>query len=63
MNKELAIIAMSEGHKITHPWFLRDEYLHMVNGVITTEDEYTLPALQDFSDEWAIYREPIKFFI
>ena len=40
MTKEQALQAMKEGKKVAHSNFTPEEYLHMVNGVITSEDGY-----------------------
>ena len=31
---------MQAGHKVAHRYFANDEYLHMVNGIIMSEDGY-----------------------
>ena len=38
MNKEQAHKAMMNGHKVAHIYFTDDEYLHIKDGVITSED-------------------------
>lgn len=40
MNKQQAYQAMLEGKKICNSYFLPEEYLHLKNGVIATEDDY-----------------------
>lgn len=52
MNREEALKAMMTGHKVTHKYFTPDEYLHMVAGIIMSEDGY------DFRDWfYVIYRD------
>jgi hypothetical protein len=40
MTKEEAIHCLEIGRKVTHDWFVADEYLYMEDGIIYTEDGY-----------------------
>lgn len=39
-SKTWALSMMILGHKVRNQYFTSDEYLHMVDGVITSEDGY-----------------------
>lgn len=64
MNKEAAFKAMMQGHKIAHSGFTSEEYLHIVNGVITSEDGYNFekwwnqinPGEEWKLDDWSIVK-------
>ena len=64
MNKEAAFKAMMQGHKIAHSRFTDEEYLHIVNGVITSEDGYNFekwwhwisPGEEWKLDNWSIVK-------
>ena len=45
MTREEALEKMKQGFKITNEYFTSEEYLHMVDGVIRSEDGYNF-------DEW-----------
>lgn len=51
MNREEALKAMLSGHKVANVNFTPDEYLHMVNGIVMSEDGY------DFRD-WFFITKP-----
>lgn len=57
MNKNEAYIAMKQGHKVATQYFTSNEYLHVVNGKITTEDGY---IMTNFWNE--DYQKDIKWF-
>lgn len=40
LTKSEALQAMSDGHKVAHRYFSPDEYIHMVNNDMMTEDGY-----------------------
>ena len=46
MDKEQALQAMKDGHKITHIYFSDDEHLSIINNIITSEEGY------NFNDWW-----------
>lgn len=48
MSKEEAIQAMMNGKKVTHRFFLSDEWMTMRDGMIVLEDE----VICDFSEFW-----------
>lgn len=57
MNKEAAFKAMMQGHKVAQAGFTDEEYLHMVNGVITSKDGYNFERWWnrvDPGEEWKI---------
>lgn len=64
MNKEAAFKAMMQGHKVAQAGFTDEEYLHMVNGVITSEDGYNFeswwnrinPGEEWKLDNWSIVK-------
>lgn len=64
-NKAWAFSMMLQGHKVSNQYFTDDEYLHMVNGVITSEDGYNFEDWfnrRTAGDEWkqtgwSLYRE------
>lgn len=69
MNRNEALEAMNEGKKVTHTYFSSEEYLHLVNKRITTEDGHHFKEQfysQDmFKDGWSIYTtedNPAKLF-
>lgn len=55
MTIDQALDAMKAGHKVANSYFTSNEYLHLVNGVITSEDGY------DF-DGWFKDRRPESSF-
>lgn len=56
MNKDEAKEKLKAGHKLTHPTFSDDEYIHIENGVLKDEKGY---HMHDF---WA-YRQHKNFDI
>lgn len=44
MTIDQALEAMKAGHKVANSYFTANEYLHLVNGVITSEDGYNFNA-------------------
>lgn len=40
LTKDQALEEMKAGKKVAHSYFTSEEYLHIVNGVITSEDGY-----------------------
>lgn len=52
MNKIEAYQAMDNGHKIRHIHFSDDEFLHMVNGVIRSEEGYNFEIWWDGNEPW-----------
>ena len=50
MDRQEALKAMQAGHKVANQYFTNDEYLHMVNGIIMSEDGY------DFRDWFNIIK-------
>ena len=64
-SKNWALIMMLLGHKVRNEYFTSDEYLHMVDGVITSEDGYNFENwFQDIGkgkewkcNGWSVYNE------
>lgn len=50
MTKDEALAAMQAGKKITHTYFTRSEFLHIVDGRMISEDGVP------FDEEW-LYRD------
>lgn len=55
MTIDQALEAMKAGRKVANSYFTSNEYLHLVNGVVTSEDGY------DFT-EWFWDRRPDSRF-
>lgn len=59
MTRQQALDIMLQGKKVTHTYFVDNEYLHLVNGTITTEDGYNYTSKfyehDYFKDGWSIY--------
>lgn len=61
MTKAEARQAMREGHKVTHTYFGKEEYAHLVNGIETFEDGVKIPS--DWWDkDWLAEDWSIKTF-
>lgn len=65
MNKDEALEKMKQGFKVKQEYFTPGEYLHIVDGVITSEDGYNFetwfhvitPATTWKLNGWSIYNE------
>lgn len=64
MNRQEAFQMMVEGCKVKHQYFTSDEYLHMVDGQVYTEDGYYFEdrfyAEDFFEDGWSLVTEDNK---
>lgn len=60
MTRSEALKAMVDGNKVTHKYFTNDEYCHIVNNSIKTEDGYLFENeflnRSFFDDGWRIYK-------
>lgn len=60
MTKEEAIIALTQGKVITHEYFGKEEYIHLVNNKHYFEDGVQVPKewwnKGYLSDNWSIYK-------
>lgn len=52
MNKSEAYQAMEKGNKITHRFFIDNEYLHMVKGIARSEEGYNFEEWWEDEVEW-----------
>lgn len=68
MTKEEAILAMKAGKKVTHRYFLDDEFLginkeglyYFEDGVICSENEFWKHRTAEwFNDGWGLFTEPL----
>ncbi len=61
MTKQQAQEALHQGHKITHMYFSRKEYIHLVNGSEYFEDGYQVPSgwwnKEWAAEDWEIFKE------
>ncbi len=67
MTKDGALLAMMAGEKISHQYFMDEEYLYMDKGTIMTEDGYALgnergpwwanKAGDNWKAGWKLYKE------
>lgn len=67
MTKEQAFQAMIDGEKITHKYFMSNEYLYMIAQNIYTEDDYNTGTVNChfwksksggvWENDWSIYAE------
>ncbi len=63
MNKQEAIAAMLNGSKVTHRFFLPEEFIYMESGIIHDENKMPLyrfweyRKIEEWNDNWSIYRE------
>jgi len=63
MTKHEAIAAMLNGSKITHKYFLPEEFIYMESGRIHDETGQILwrfwdnRMIEDWNQDWSIYRE------
>lgn len=62
MTKEEAIAAMLNGSKVTHKYFLPEEFIYMESGFIYDENDYDLSDFwqvrweEHWNNDWSIYR-------
>lgn len=64
MTKEEAIVAMEAGHKVTHQYFTKDEFIRMKNGKLITEEGYEFEPwkfwmyrnYKVWETDWSIYK-------
>lgn len=65
MTKDEALEKMKQGFKVRQEYFTSEEYLHIVDGVITSEDGYNFndwfhritPATKWKLTGWRVYNE------
>lgn len=62
MNKQEAINAMLNGAKVTHRFFLPEEFIYMESGLIYNEintligETWEWKLIQHWDEDWSIYR-------
>lgn len=50
MNRNQAILALRDGHKLTHEYFTQEEYIYFKDGEIYSEDD----VCHGWSEFWSL---------